>query len=472
MNFVYFLADEMRAESVSAYGNKAVRMPSYDRLSSEGTLFEQCHIQIPVCSPSRCCLFSGLYAHDAGHRTLWHLLRPHEKSLFYYLDKHGYEIAMYGKNDVYTEECLERYVDDLYIDTTPHNNGAPIYPKGSPGSFSLLQGPKPGTLADTGDGKCVARAVDFIRSRKRGDRPFFLYLPLVMPHPAYSAPEPWHSMYRAEDMPALRPRCEGKPSYHYLIPETRQLEGFDGFRKLHAVYLGMLSAVDALLGQVLDALSESALEDETTVIVSSDHGDYAGDYGLVEKWPSGLEDCLTRVPLVIRTPGGAKGHRVRTLNEGFDVMSTVLELAGIKEEHTCFSRSLVPELMGGEGDSERAVFAEGGYNTNERHCFEGHEGRCIPPEKQDPDYIYYPKWHLQQTDPESVCKATMIRTSGYKLIYRARGVSELYDLRADPYELHNLYRDEALKDVRDSLLMRLLSWLQDTSDTVPWDEDC
>lgn len=118
------------------------------------------------------------------------------------------------------------------------------------------------------------------------------------------------------------------------------------------------------------------------------------------------------------------------------------------------------------------MFAEGGYNLNERHCFEGHEGRYISPEKWDPDYLYYPEWHLQQTNPEAVCRTTMIRTRTHKLVYRANEVSELYNLEDDPWELVNLYKDPGMKDIRNDLLMRLLEWFQATSDTVPFDEDC
>ena len=81
--------------------------------------------------------------------------------------------------------------------------------------------------------------------------------------------------------------------------------------KVQAIYLGMLTYVDSMLGEVLSALDESGLAEDTTGAVSSDHGDFAGDYGLVEKWPSALDDVLTRVPLLIRAPGNRAGHVVR-----------------------------------------------------------------------------------------------------------------------------------------------------------------
>ena len=68
-NYILFFPDEMRATSVSCYGNPTVRMPAFDRLASEGTLFEHCIVQNPVCSPSRCSLMTGWYVHTAGHRS-------------------------------------------------------------------------------------------------------------------------------------------------------------------------------------------------------------------------------------------------------------------------------------------------------------------------------------------------------------------------------------------------------------------
>ena len=142
-----------------------------------------------------------------------------------------------------------------------------------------------------------------------------------------------------------------------MIRQYRNLEKVDEsvLRKIMAVYLGMTSYVDHLLGQLLDALEEAGLSAETAVIAFSDHGDWAGDYGLVEKWPSGLDDALTRVPLIVRMPGGAQGHVVAEPVELFDIVPTTLELAGVEARHTHYARSLVPQLRGAVGDPARAL---------------------------------------------------------------------------------------------------------------------
>ena len=103
-NFILFFPDEMRADALSIYGDPIIRTPNYERLAQNGTVFEQCIVQNPVCSPSRCSMMTGTYVHNAGHRSLWHLLRPHEESLFRYLQEAGYRIGWFGKNDLYSEE--------------------------------------------------------------------------------------------------------------------------------------------------------------------------------------------------------------------------------------------------------------------------------------------------------------------------------------------------------------------------------
>jgi len=335
---------------------------------------------------------------------------------------------------------------------------------------SFLAEPFPGGPWDTGDAACVKRGIDFIRGHH--EKPFMLYLPLTLPHPEYSAPQPWHDMYAPDDVPAPRPaEPEAKPMFHRLIRRTRRLDrlGERDFRRIAAVYLGMTSYVDFLLGELLRALDETNLAEDTCVVFTADHGDWAGEYGLVEKWPSALDDCIVRVPLVVRMPGGAAGHVVDTPVELFDVMPTILELAGVEAAHTHFARSLLPQLAGAAGDADRAAFAEGGYDPHEPHCFEGRD--LGPQAGRGPENIYYQKGRLQQTHPESVCRSVMVRTATHKLIYRTADTSELYDLRADPQELRNLYGTGEAVEVQRGLEGRLLEFFARTSDVTPWDED-
>jgi len=470
MNFVIFMPDEMRWESAGCYGHPLIETPHLDRLADEGTRFDACYAQHPVCSPSRCSMLTGWYPHVSGHRTLWHLLRPHEPNLFRYLTAAGYDVRWYGKNDLLATESFPGSVAEAVAAGKPNVGPRVATDPEDPLYDSFLARPFPGGAWETGDAASVKRGIEFLRGRP--EKPFVLFLPLTLPHPEYSAPQPWHDMYAPEDVPAPRPPdLDRKPMFHRLIRATRRLDRMTeaDFRRIAAVHLGTISYMDFLLGGLLEALDEAKLTESTCVIFTSDHGDWAGEYGLVEKWPSALDDTIVRVPLVIRAPGGAGGHVVDSPVELFDVMATAMELAGVEAGHTHFARSLLPQLRGAPGEAERAAFAEGGYDPHEPHCFEGRQvgiqaGRGA-------ENIYYQKGRLQQTHPESVCRSVMIRTAGHKLIYRTADVCELYDVAADPRELNNLYGRPEAADVQRELESRLLEFTVRTADVTPWEED-
>jgi choline-sulfatase len=235
-------------------------------------------------------------------------------------------------------------------------------------------------------------------------------------------------MYRPADLPPLRPAGERKPPFYEAIRRSRGLDRLEEktLRRINAAYLGLISYTDWLLGEFLEALEATGHAKDTTLIFASDHGEWAGDYGLVEKWSSAMDDCLTRVPLIIRTPGGTQGRMIAGMTQLYDVMATCLDVAGVEARHTHFARSLVPELRGAPDDLHRVAFSEGGYNDNEPQCFEN-----LP---LTPEHIYYPKIHLQNAQPETITRATMVRTTGFKLVLRPDGVRELYDLQKEPRE--------------------------------------
>ncbi|MGA8183682.1 MAG: sulfatase-like hydrolase/transferase, partial [Terriglobia bacterium] len=292
------------------------------------------------------------------------------------------------------------------------------------------------------------------------------FLPLSSPHPPYTAPQGFHNMYDPAKLPPLRPiGLPRKPNFYEAIRNYYHLGplGEDVFRKIQAVYLGKISYTDWLLGEMLEAIERTGHVDDTAVFLFSDHGDWAGDYGLVEKWPSALDDVLTHVPLVLRLPGGAQNHVSKEIVELFDVMATSLALAGIEARHTHFARSLMPQLHGSPGDPGRAAFSEGGYNIYEPQCFE--------PADLKPGEIYYPKEKLEADHPETVSRAAMIKTSAHKLVLRPGGQSELYDVAKDPRELHNVYGDRSYAGAQEDLVARLLQWYVLTADVAPPDKD-
>ena len=468
-NLILFMPDELRADALACYGNPLTRTPNFDKLAQEGTRFANCHVQFPVCGASRCSLLTGWPTSVRGHRSLFYFLRPDEPNMFRYLRQAGYDVFWYGKNDALAAESFHDSVTMWNYPEPPAIKAAGGQRKPRPATGKITGpdtfiGQQKGDRTETPEYALIQSAIRILE-RKETDRPFCIFLPLSSPHPPYGSPEGFNTMYSPADIHGLRSsNLPRKPSHIAGIRKEYGLDGLseDTFREIRALYYGMVSYSDWLLGELLEAVERTNHNKDTAVFVLSDHGDYAGDYGLVEKWPSGLEDTLTHVPLIASVPGGTQGHSSENMVELFDVMATCLDLAQTQAQHTHFARSLMPQIHGGAGDPGRAAFSEGGYNTYEPQCFE---------DNQAPGMLYYPKSHLQTAQPETVSRAAMVRTREYKLVSRPQGQSELYIYKDDPQELHNRFGDQDVARIQCELQQQLLHWYVNTTGIAPFDKD-
>ena len=465
-NLVLFMPETLRADSIGCYGHPLVRTPNIDRLAGQGVRFEQAHAQNTVCGPSRCSLMTGWPVHVRGHRSLYHFLRPDEPHLFQYLKRNGYDVYWYGKNDLLAPEAFADSVTEWGPRPARAKAKSNPWPFEDRRYYSFLYG-EGGDRRETGDWAQVEAAIRVLE--RDHSKPFCIYLPLGMVHPPFTAPKDFHNMYDPAKVPPLRPaNLARKPDFYEGIRRTRRLDKMTeaDFRQIRAVYFGMISYLDWMLGELMAALDRTGHASDTALFLFSDHGEWAGDYGLVEKWPSACDDVLTRVPVIARVPGVSRaGHVSREVVELYDVMATCLELAGIPAEHTHFARSLVPQLRGGPGDPQRAAFCEGGYNINEPQCFEPMAAAATE------DSIYYPKVKLQHEHPGTISRATMIRTLESKLVMRPDGQGEFYDLARDPEELQNLYGDRSCAARQQELQARMLDWYIRTADVAPKQHD-
>lgn len=469
-NIVMFMPDELRADALACYGNPVTKTPNFDLLANTGTRFSNCHVQFSVCGASRCSLLTGWPASVRGHRSLYYFLRPEEPNLFRYLRQAGYDVYWFGKNDALAAASFPDSVT-AWSETgastptvSPYAALAKLGAHGStPGSYSFLYPPL-GDRRESNDYALVQAAITVLQRRER-DRPFCIFIAMGEPHPPYTAPADFYGLYDPADIPPpTPPGAAAKPSFHAGIREAYNLTNLspDVFRKIRSVYYGQVSYSDWLLGEVLAAMDKSGRDKDTAVFVLSDHGDYAGDYGLVEKWPSGLEDALTHVPLIARVPGVGPAAASTEIVELYDVMQTCLDLAGVQANHTHFARSLLPQLHGLPGDPMRAAFAEGGYNIYEPQCFESLAMKGTP---------YDAKISLQNEKPQTVSRAAMVRTRDFKLISRPNGQSELYDCRKDPAQNDNLFGRSKYASVQAAHQQRLLNWYINTSGVAPLDKD-
>jgi arylsulfatase A-like enzyme len=467
-NIVIFMPDELRWDCVGYTGNDVIQTPNVDRLAAEGTGFNHFYVNHTVCSPSRVCMFTGWYPHVRGHRTLWHLLQPDEPNVFRYLKESGYHVEMWGKNHLLADASVESSISfrgTVDYDRERGINNNPIDPDDK-WFRTMYYGERPAEVSNDWDRQWVDGALEFLNSNP--PEPFCLFLPLFFPHPPYWVEEPYFSMYDRESVPTPSPaEHEGKPKYYPEIHHSRDLDKFtpEELREIVATYYGMVTRIDDQFGEVVDALQEKDLWDNTATFFFSDHGDYVGDYGLTEKWPSGMEDCLARVPMAVRIPGGVAQSHTNAMAETIDLTPTILDLAGIDIAHDQFGKSLVPLLRGETSEHREAVFAEGGHGPEEHQSLE------LVDDDADPDFVYYPKGRTQTDNPSAVCKSAMVRTYDWKYISRLDDTDELYDMRSDPGEMVNLVDRPEHAAIRAELHDRLLRWFLETGDVVPWEKD-
>jgi arylsulfatase A-like enzyme len=326
-----------------------------------------------------------------------------------------------------------------------------------------------------GDWANVLGAIDFIKNAPE-DQPLCIFLPLTYPHPPYAVEEPWYSVIDRDEIPPRAPEPENwddKASLLKAIHETQNLESWDEerWKELRAVYYGMCARLDHQFGLLMDALREAGIYDDTAVFVFADHGDYTGDYDIVEKTQNTFEDALVRVPFVIKPPKDVPVEpRVsEALVELVDFPATVYDLADIDPGYWHFGRSLVPVLTGETDEHRDAIFSEGGRLMGETQAME------LPSvqKMEDPSTsLYWPRIKHQVTDEQPWhTKATMCRTENYKYIRRLYEQDELYDLKKDPQETRNLIDDPAYREILAELKERMLTWYMATVDVVPFETD-
>ena len=482
-NLLFFVPDTYRADALHHLGNPAAVTPNFDRLITEDAVsFENAFCQNPFCTPSRCSFFSGWYPHVNGHRTLTNMMESYEPVLLETLKSEGYHVWWGGKDDLIPgENSLEPYCDTRHYGGGPNvkNFHRDQFWRSAPGSrdyYSFYVGKTEATHKGVfydSDWDVIFAAVDFIKNYK-GDKPICMFFALGYPHPPYGVEDPWYSMIDRSKVtePVPRPSDWSKsklPSMMKGISEKQNLYDYtaDEWRELRAVYLGMCARLDHQFGMLRQALEDTKIYDDTAVFIFSDHGDFTGDYGLVEKTQNTFQDCLTRVPMIIKPPKSfdVKPGISPALIELIDFVPTVCEYAGIELDYDHFGMSL-QDCVAGKNIHRDAVFSEGGRRHGETQCMELQDSLLI-----QPDSLYWPKIATQGSEGPEHTKAVMCRTHEYKYVYRLYEDDEFYDLKADPGESVNLIDEPAMQPLITEMRNRTLRFMVETCDTVPRKEN-
>ena len=462
-NILIINPDQMRADALGHLGNPASHTPHLDALAQEGVSFSSAFCQNPVCVPSRCSFMTGLYPHVHGHRTMGHLQQPWEENLFSDFKSAGYRTISSHRGDLMAGQypAYHRALIDEYIKVRPKKPIKYYDPPHTQGDNSFLNGIVPDPFARGMDDLIVEGAVRSIKANAARRQPFFMFVGLMLPHPPYQIEQKYYDLIDPSKLPPRVPALrdgDGKPLMERGLRDNLHVDE-DKFEEISRTYLAMCAKVDDQIGMLLGALQSAGIWEGTAVLVFSDHGDYTGDYGLVEKAQNCFPDCLVRVPLLIKSPLDMKidpGVN-ESLAELTDIAATCADLAGIPMKRPHFSRSLLRTMQNKNTPHREFVSCEGGRLPGETQASEF--------ENVDPKDHYYPRLSLQGREDGAHGKAVMLRTKAYKYVRRMEEPDEFYDLTKG--ESQNRIDDPAYADEISQARQWMLNWFIATCDVVP-----
>lgn len=451
-----FIPDQLRADALGCFGNQVAATPHIDALAARGTRFTQAFGQHPFCTQSRVSFLTGLYPHVHGHRTLNQLIKPWHPDVLGLLKGAGYHVAHAGmRGDTFapggTKESTSRFGWTVLPEML--HSPSPYGPDHALGR-AFFHGRRPEPALDF-DEACIRTAESWLAEGL--PEPWLLYVPLFFPHPPFEVEEPYFSLHDRADVPLpLPPSATSAPMFKRLIHERYGLDrlGESDWREIVATYYGMVSRIDDHLGRVLGAVTVAGAEDRTAVLFFPDHGEYLGDFGVVEKWVSGVDPCLVHNPLIVHVPGRPEANVADGMVELLDVAPTLCELAEVDPPRHQFGRSLVPLVGDGTQPHRDAAFSEGGLALD--------DAAASPPQP----FPYDLKHGIEAEVPVSAGKVAAVRTHRWTYVHRVHEAPELYDRRADPAETTNLAAGATHRDTVTELRDRLLSWHVDTADVL------
>ncbi|MCF7837795.1 MAG: sulfatase-like hydrolase/transferase [Candidatus Marinimicrobia bacterium] len=441
-NILLIMTDQHRFDCLGCHGHPLVKTPHIDRLAAAGVDFQRCYAQSAICMPSRLTALTGQYLHTHG---IQHNSRQvdvsHLTTLPQVLKQQGYQTAAVGKTHVgrsdevgfdYARICAgavvgetnqyNQYLADLGLSEPDRDQAMKAYDA----YVSAIP------YEHTNEVWTANQALEFLNQRN-AEQPFMLWLTFERPHAPTCVPPDNPFPYDPEAI-TLPPYDER----FYTKPDTRRPgcenswnvfnTGEKVLRQALANYYSLISMIDDQIGRVLGHLEETGALENTVVIFTADHGDFAGAYGQFGKNTSTF-DVLYRVPFIWSWPGRTGRERSYELVELTDFMPTVLELAGIDCPASVQGRSIAPAILGSPTrgglpwDGKDAVFFETPY-------------------------------------------VKTVRTKTHKLSLGHKGGrrswGQLYDLARDPWELENLFDRPEHQWVQQRLERRLLEWFIET----------
>lgn len=358
-NVLFIAIDDLRPE-LGCYGSPVAVTPNLDKLAGQGLLFERAYCSSPICGSSRASMLTGMYPiQNKRFEAMSPVDRdvPDAVTLPQRFKQAGYTTLSNGKIFHTPEDTAQRSWSE---------------PAWKP-QASAMQALDPETMANPSkigrgyivehpdvpynayfDGMVADKTIADLRRLKDAGEPFFLACGFIRPHLPFYAPQKYWDLYDRDTLPLAENRYTPRDAPKELTG-SREWSRYDlgeltynsdaWHRELLHGYLASTSYADALAGQVIDALDEMGLADNTIVVVWGDHGWHLGGHNFWGKHNT-LHDAI-RIPLLIRLPttesnADTKGQRTAAMVESVDLYPTLCELAGLDTPAAVQGRSFVP----------------------------------------------------------------------------------------------------------------------------------
>ena len=430
-NIIFFSVDDMN-DFVNPLGYHQAITPNLDRLASMGVSFTNAHAPASFCAPSRTAIWTGLQSTTTGcYNTEVYfydfpdLVPMHESfkqagyntygagKLFHH--RAGY-VDLDGWDEFYSRNKATRdvgYEMGYFGDDQPRPKPYPYSPYNRREGYKMSGGHfmEFGPIAKEDDPEMMGvKRTKWVCDllKKEHKNPFFLALGLYTPHFPNYAPQKYFDMYDLDKIQVPEILANDlddipEPMKKQMTNRTKiqkALEDLGGTKEAVRGYLACVSYADGLLGEVLDALEESAYKDNTIIVFWSDQGYHIGEKGQWGKHTLWSE--TSRVPFFIAGKGIPKNKQVKSTVGLIDIYPTLTELCGLPAQHKMDGVSLVLLLM--EAESE----------NNDKNLF-------IPYHK---------------------IGGYSVVNSNYRYIYYNEGGEEFYNVKEDYNEYHNLIKDE------------------------------
>ena len=424
-NIVIFIADDLGAVDIGPYGNKIVRTPNLDAFAKESMRFTRAFAGSPTCGPSRSTILTGLYPFKHGGHGNHSAVKPGTISIVQQLKPLGYRVAIAGKLHVGPEASFP-------FERISHSNVI------EPGFEK-----KPGLNYDLN----MTVVEEWIAGLKK-DQPFVLIVCDHSPHVVW----PEKATYN--------PKSVDIPAKHVDTEDTR---------KARARYYTDITKMDGNMGRLINSLKKNGLEENTMVMLTADQG----PQWAFAKWS--LYDYGIQVPMIVRWPTLVKGGSTADdMVSQADVVPTLLDIAGGKSPIKLDGSSFFDVLRAKATRKREYVYAthtgDNQMNRSPARMVRTKQFKYIlnlAPEIEfnthmnkatdhDGGREYWPSW---------IAKAKNDAHAQHVLdLYHHRPSEELYDVIADPEEMHNLAADPIYAATLKQLRQRVAVWRKQQGD--------